>query len=116
VRLIESEAAGIRETPAGAHSLAGLMVNVEFDPSSRSFVTYVPLPDNISTFGDSVDEALAHTKDLIVGYVESNREYGYPMPLTPIRTGIPADSTERLIAGASVELSFLSMVRKSYTF
>ena len=36
-----------------------------------------------ATFGDNVDEALAHTKDLIVGYVESNREYGYPMPLTP---------------------------------
>ena len=34
------------------------------------------------TFGDNVDKALAHTKDLIVGYVESNREYGYPMPLT----------------------------------
>jgi predicted RNase H-like HicB family nuclease len=82
LRLIESEAAGIRETPAGAHSLAGLTVNVELDPSSGSYVSYVPLLENISTFGDSVDEALAHTKELIVGYVESNREYGYPMPLT----------------------------------
>src|SRR6266851_7911104 len=52
VRLIESEAAGIRETPAGTHNLAGLTVNVELDPSSGSFVTYVPLLDNISTFGD----------------------------------------------------------------
>ena len=58
-------------------------MNIEWDPSNRSYVTYVPLLDNISTFGDSVEEALAHTKDLIAGYVESNREYGHPMPLTP---------------------------------
>ncbi len=46
-------------------------IRLEFDPGAKAWVTYVPALDKISTFGDTRDEALEHTKELILGYLEA---------------------------------------------
>ena len=44
-------------------------------------VTYVPSLDNMSTYGDTRDEALENTKEAILGYVEAAAKEGLPIPI-----------------------------------
>lgn len=46
-------------------------VLLEWDEESEVFVTHVPALGNISTYGDTEEEALAATKELIEGYLEA---------------------------------------------
>ena len=46
-------------------------VVLEFDREAGAWVTYVPALDNISTFGNSRDEAISNTRELIEGYIEA---------------------------------------------
>ena len=55
-------------------------VLLEFDPEANAWVTYVPALDHISTFGDTREEALANTRELILGYLEATAKEGMPMP------------------------------------
>jgi predicted RNase H-like HicB family nuclease len=48
-----------------------------------SFVTYVPALDFASTYGATRDEALARTRELIVGYLEAARKEGITLDLPP---------------------------------
>jgi predicted RNase H-like HicB family nuclease len=49
------------------------------------YVTYVPELDNISTYGKTREQALEHTKALILAYVETSRDLGYRLPLSKAR-------------------------------
>jgi predicted RNase H-like HicB family nuclease len=43
-------------------------VLLEWDPEDKVWVTYVPHLDFLSTFGDTREEALDHTREAILGY------------------------------------------------
>lgn len=78
-----------RKNPAAiteTHPLAqieDLTVRMEWDEDTESWVTYVPELNNISTFGESQEEALANTRDLIIGYLDTMQEKRLRLPLTP---------------------------------
>ena len=55
-------------------------VLLQWDPESRVWVTYVPVLDYLSTFGQTREEALAHTQEAILGYIEAARKEGLPVP------------------------------------
>ena len=55
-------------------------VLLEFDPDDKVWVTYVPVLDNISTFGESREEALEMTRELVLGYLEAAEKEGIPVP------------------------------------
>ena len=60
-----------------------LTVRMEWDEDTRSWVTYVPELNNISTFGQTQEEALANTRELIIGYIDTMQEKRLQLPLTP---------------------------------
>ena len=63
----------------GAMAVRRFKVLLEFDPEAKAWVTYVPALDNISTFGDTREEALEKTKELILGYLEAAAKEGLPV-------------------------------------
>jgi antitoxin HicB len=60
-------------------------VVLEWDPESQVWVTYVPTLDFLSTFGDTREEALANTKEAILGYLEAAAKEGLPVPFDSTR-------------------------------
>ena len=54
------------------------------EPEDGVFVTYVPALDFVSTHGATRDEALARTRELIVGYLEAARKEGIPIDVPPV--------------------------------
>ncbi len=55
-------------------------VLLEWDSDASSWVTTVPALGGLSTFGVSRDEAIAHTRDAILGYLEALRVEGLAVP------------------------------------
>jgi predicted RNase H-like HicB family nuclease len=55
-------------------------VLLEWDAESQAWVTYVPALDHLSTFGETRDEALANTREAILGYLEAAQKEGIPVP------------------------------------
>jgi predicted RNase H-like HicB family nuclease len=55
-------------------------VLLEWDPEDEVWVTYVPHLDFLSTFGDTREEALEHTREAILGYLEAAAEEGIEVP------------------------------------
>jgi len=54
-------------------------VLLEWDAKSQAWVTYVPALDHLSTFGETRDEALASTREAILGYLEAAQKEGIPV-------------------------------------
>lgn len=46
-------------------------VLLQWDDESRVWVTYVPELGNISTYADTEEQALAATREMILGYLEA---------------------------------------------
>ena len=44
---------------------------LEWDPADRVWVSLVPALNDLSTFGDTRDEALENTREAILGYLEA---------------------------------------------
>lgn len=61
-------------------------VLVEWDPSEDVWVTYVPALDNLSTYGETCDEALAMTEEAIQGYLEAAAKEGIDINPHPSHT------------------------------
>ena len=55
-------------------------VVVERDPSDDAWITYVPALGNLSTYGDTREEALEQTKEAILGYLEAAAKEGLAIP------------------------------------
>ena len=55
-------------------------LSLEWDPSARLYVTYVPSLDYLSTFGDTQEQAIENTRDAIVGYLEAAARAGIAVP------------------------------------
>jgi len=60
---------------------------IVIEQQDGEFVTYVPALDFASTHGDTREEALQRTRELIVGYLEFAAKEGLAEP-------VPASSTE----------------------
>lgn len=43
-------------------------------------MTYVPTLNGLSTFGETREEALANTREAILGYLEAAQKEGIPYP------------------------------------
>jgi predicted RNase H-like HicB family nuclease len=56
-------------------------VILEWDSDDRVWVTYVPGLDFLSTYGDTGDEALAQTREAILGYLEAAAMEGLAIPI-----------------------------------
>lgn len=54
-------------------------VLLEWDPEEGLWVTYVPALNGISTFGETKAEALANTREAILGYLEAAEKEGLPV-------------------------------------
>lgn len=55
-------------------------VVLEWDADEAVWVTTVPALNGISTYGDTRDDALAQTRELILGYIEALALEGLPAP------------------------------------
>ncbi len=55
-------------------------VLVEWDPEENVWVTYVPALNHLSTFGETKAEALANTREAILGYLEAATKEGIEVP------------------------------------
>jgi predicted RNase H-like HicB family nuclease len=72
--------ANSRTTPRLDVSIEGIRVEVEKDSATKSFVTYVPALGNLSTFGETLEIALDHTRDMLLTYIVSMDDDGLPLP------------------------------------
>lgn len=52
---------------------------VEWDAESEAWVTYVPALNHLSTYGETREEALAQTREAILGYLEAAEKSGVPV-------------------------------------
>ncbi len=62
-------------------------VLLEWDDESKVWVTYVPELGNISTYANTEEEALAATREMILGYLEAAKKENvepHPMKLVEL--------------------------------
>ena len=59
-------------------------VLLQWDSEADAWTATVPELNDICTFGDDEEEALAMAKDMIVGYLEASAKVGSE-PTTPVR-------------------------------
>ena len=55
-------------------------VLLEWDPEESVWVTYVPALQHMSTYGETREEALAMTREAILGYLEVAADEHLPVP------------------------------------
>jgi predicted RNase H-like HicB family nuclease len=53
---------------------------IEWDEEDKVWVTYVPLLNYLSTYGETREEAMANTHEAILGYLEAAAKEGIPVP------------------------------------
>ncbi len=63
--------------PMGARRF---QVEIEWDPDDEVWVTYVPALGHLSTYGETREEALAHTREAVLGYLEAAAKDELPVP------------------------------------
>ena len=61
-------------------SSRSFQVVLEWDSEENVWVTYVPALDFLSTYGETKDEAIANTREAILGYIEAASKEGLPVP------------------------------------
>jgi predicted RNase H-like HicB family nuclease len=57
-------------------------VLLEWDPTARVWVAFVPSLDSLSTYGETREEALEQTREAILGYLEAAAKEGLPVSET----------------------------------
>jgi predicted RNase H-like HicB family nuclease len=77
---VESHWVPIPDDHPLAH-LDGITVQMEWDAESSAWVTYVPELNGISTFGETQEQALENTRDMVVAYLESMEDLRLQLPL-----------------------------------
>lgn len=55
-------------------------VLVDWDPEAQAWDTLVPGLGDLSTFGETREQALAQTREAILGYLEAAQQEGIPIP------------------------------------
>ncbi|MGH9176818.1 MAG: type II toxin-antitoxin system HicB family antitoxin [Vicinamibacterales bacterium] len=69
-------------------------MNIERDADHDVWVTYVPALNNLSTYGDTRDEAIGHTREAIRGYLRVAARKGLVIP--PSVRVIPSEGQQVL--------------------
>jgi predicted RNase H-like HicB family nuclease len=54
-------------------------VEIEWDPDDEVWVTYVPALGHLSTYGETREEALAQTREAVLGYLEAATKENLPL-------------------------------------
>jgi predicted RNase H-like HicB family nuclease len=57
-----------------------LNIVLEWDNEDHVWVSQVPGLGGISTYGDTLEEVVAQTREAILGYLETAAEQGLPLP------------------------------------
>jgi predicted RNase H-like HicB family nuclease len=73
------------ETPV--HSVR-LAIEIEWDPKEHVWTAEVPALNNLSTYGDTYQEAADRCREAILGFLEASDKEGLPLPLAPADTQI----------------------------
>ena len=55
-------------------------VLLEWDPQDQVWISYVPDLNYLSTYGETREEAIANTREAILGYLEAAEKEGLPIP------------------------------------
>ena len=58
----------------------GFKIVLEWDADDHVWVSHVPELGDISTYGDTVEEAVAQTREAILGYLETAAEQQIALP------------------------------------
>ena len=59
---------------------APFKIVLEWDAEDHVWVSYVPELGDISTYGDTLEEVIAQTREAILGYLETAAEQRIPLP------------------------------------
>jgi len=59
-----------------------LKIDMEWDEESRSWVSYVPELNGISTYGPTYEKTLDRTAEMIVGWIQTMDESGLRLPIS----------------------------------
>jgi len=57
-----------------------LRIVLEWECDDQVWVSHVPGVGGISTYGDTLEEVVAQTREAILGYLETAAEQGLPLP------------------------------------
>jgi predicted RNase H-like HicB family nuclease len=63
-------------------SIEGIRVEIERDADTKAYVTFVPALGQLSTFGETLEEALDQTRDMLLTYIVSMDDEGMPLPFS----------------------------------
>jgi predicted RNase H-like HicB family nuclease len=63
-------------------SIEGIRVEIERDAATKAYVTFVPALGQLSTFGETLEEALDQTRDMLLTYIVSMDDEGMPLPFS----------------------------------
>ncbi len=74
--------ANVKTAPRLDVILEGIRIEVEKDVDTNSYVTYVPALGNLSTFGETLEAALDHTRDMLLTYIISMDDDGLALPFS----------------------------------
>jgi len=59
---------------------SGFKITLDWDVEAQVWVTGVPSLGGISTFGNSLDEAIFQTREMVIGYLDTLESEGLPGP------------------------------------
>ena len=63
---------------------ARLAIEIEWDPEDRLWIAQVSTLNNLSTYGETYQEAVDKCREAILGFFEASHKEGLPLPLTGI--------------------------------
>lgn len=61
-------------------AVRSFQVVLEWDTEDQIWVTYVPTLDFLSTYGETKQEAIANTREAILGFVDAAQKEALPVP------------------------------------
>lgn len=67
---------------------AHLAIEIEWDSEDRVWTAQVPALNNLSTYGDTYQEAVDKCREAILGFFEASEKEGLPLPLSTIEAEI----------------------------
>ena len=67
---------------------ARLAIEIEWDPEDRVWTAQVPALNNLSTYGDTYQEAVDKCREAMLGFFEASDKEGLPLPLNAVEAEI----------------------------
>ena len=55
-------------------------IRLEWDSEAEVWISHVPVLNNLSTYGKTLQEVTQMTQEAVLGYVETAEEVGKPLP------------------------------------